>query len=258
MGVGYFPLQRPTSYTATGHGKETPYAAGAIANAALLDKYGNPAEKTGLQNLNQMLLSNGRVDPRLLASLQAQNARSTQQQQDAARAGAARNGLGGGRLNQALQAAIGAAGSNRSSNLAYQDISDSYKRNQENLGLLNQLVTQPQLGYASLSADLYKTKSEADTQTKAARLGVIGSVFQGIGGMFGGCWVAEAIFGKDAIETMLARVYVNVLAPQDLRDAYMEHGQELAEIVGNDEEMKAALRPTFLAFGDAAFAVLGG
>jgi len=258
MGVGYFPLQRPTSYTATGHGKETPYAAGALANAALLDKYGNPAEKTGLTNLNQMLLAQGRVDPRLLASLQAQNSRSTQQQQDAARAGAARNGLGGGGLNQALQGAIGAAGSNRAMNLTYQDISDSYKRNQENLGLLNQLVTQPQLGYASLSSDLYKTKSEADTQTKAARLGVIGSVFQGIGGMFGGCWVAEAIFGKDAIETMLARVYVNVLAPQDFRDAYMEHGQGLAEIVGSDEEMKAALRPTFLAFGDAAFAVLGG
>ena len=182
MGTGYFPLQRPASYGE----KSNPYAAGAINNASLLNEYGNPAEKQGLQNLLQMLQQQGRVDPRLLARAQALNARSTQQQQDAARGDAASRGFGGGGLNQALQASIGSAGSTRAANLNYQDIADSYGRNQENLGLLKSLVTDPQLGYASLSADLYKTKSEVDAQTKAARLGVIGSVFQGIGGMFGG------------------------------------------------------------------------
>jgi hypothetical protein len=117
-----------------------------------------------------MLMQQGRVDPRLLASAQAQNARSTQQQQDAARAGAARSGLGGGGLNQALQAAIGAAGSNRSANLNYQDISDSYRRNQENLGLLDQLVIQPQLGYANLG--FQDTASQRDAKQKQIASGV--------------------------------------------------------------------------------------
>jgi hypothetical protein len=254
--MGYFPLQRPTRYSGEGVAA-TPYAKGSLANAEALNKYGNPATQQGLQNLYAMLQQQGRVDPRLLATAQAQNARATQQQQDAARAGAARRGIGGGGLSDALQAAIGAAGSNRASGLNYQDISDSYKRNQENLGLLNQLVTQPQLGYASISSDLYRTKSDADTQTKAARLGVIGSVFQGIGGMFG-CWVAEAIFGKDAIETALARIYVNAMAQQDLYEAYMEHGQELAAIVADDDGLKATLRPRFMEFGGIALTALGG
>ena len=260
MGVGYFPLQRPTDYSATGHGHETPYAQGALRNAKLLDQYGNPAEKQGLQNLMEMLQSKGHVDPRLLASAQAQNAQATNQQQMAARGGMTRSGFGNSGLAAALQGAIGGAGATRSANLNYQDIADSYGRNQQNLGLLKSLVTDPQMGYASLSADLYKTKSEADTQTKAARLGVIGSVFQGIGGMFGGggCWVAETIFGKTALETHLARLYVNVLAPEALREAYLAHGQGLAEIVAGDEELKASLRPTFLAFGDVAVAELGG
>lgn len=253
--MGYWPLQRPTKYSGTGK-QATPYAAGALANAELLNTYGNPAQKTGLTNLNQMLQGLGRVDPRILASAQVLNARSTGSQVRSATGAASRAGFGNSGLGLALNSAIGAAGATRAANLNYQDIADSYKRNQENLGLLSQLVTQPQLGYASISSDLYKTKSDSDTQTKAARLGVIGSVFQGIGGMFG-CWVAEAIFGKGADETELARYYINVLAPEPLRSEYMAHGQDLAAIVARDEELRAVLRPAFLAFGEASSLRLG-
>jgi len=151
------------------------------ASAQVIKQYGVPAEKVGLQNLYQMLLQKGRVDPRLLARAQAMNARQTQQQQDAARAGAARSGIGGGGLNQAIQAALGAAGSSRSSNLNYQDIADSYARNQQNLGLVDQLVTQPALGYANISQQYQAARAKADADQKAAILGFSGSLFGAAG-----------------------------------------------------------------------------
>ena len=179
----YWPLTQNKPYGADSN----PYAAGSIQNSKLLNQYGNPAEMQGLQNLLQMLQSQGRVDPRLLASAQVQNARSTQQQQDAARADAARRGLGGGGLSQAIMAALGSAGATRSANLNYQDIADSYGRNQQNIGLLSSLVTQPQLGYASLSADLYKNWLDAEQRGKAARVSALGAgIAAGLGGGGGG------------------------------------------------------------------------
>ena len=171
--------------------KYTPYAESlwsqaGIRNARAIRAYGEEPQIQGLQNLLKMLQQEGRVDPRLLAALQAQNSRSTQQQQDQARAGAARNGLGGGGLNQALQAAIGAAGQNRSMNLTYQDIADSYKRNQENLGLLNQGVTQPSLGYANLGVQYGIGQQEQENKQKSAWLGFAGSLLGGAGKAFGG------------------------------------------------------------------------
>jgi hypothetical protein len=253
MGLSYWPFSKPQAYST----KSDPYAAGAIEFQKLLSQFGNPAQKEGLQNLLKLLQGEGRVDPRLLAQAQAQNSRSTQQQMDAARADAARSGLGGGGLNQALQAALGAAGANRSAGLNYQDIADSYGRNQQNLGLLGSLVTQPQLGYASVSADLYKSKMDADAKLKAARVSALGAgIAAGAGSGAGGCWVAEAIFGVDATETHLARFYVNTMAPGDLHDAYMENGRDLAVMVEHDEDLRGLLRPTFLSFADAAAAVL--
>jgi hypothetical protein len=156
------------------------------SGALVQGTFGIGAQKVGLANLYDMLLKQGRVDPRLLAQAQALNSRSTQQQQDAARAAAARNGLGGGGLNQALQAAIGSAGANRAANLNYQDIADSYQRNQENLGLLNQLVTQPTLGYASLGVQDAAARREQDAKIKAAKIGFFSSLVGGIGGALGG------------------------------------------------------------------------
>ena len=144
--------------------------------------FGIPATKVGLSNLLQMLQTQGRVDPRLLAQAQAMNARRTQTGMDAARGAAARGGFGGGSLYDALQASIGQAGRNTAANLDYQDLADSYKRNQENLGLLNQLVINPQLGYASLGIDATKTAN----QLKAAKIGFWSSLVGGAGRALGG------------------------------------------------------------------------
>ena len=245
-------FRREPGYSANSN----PYAKGSIQNFNNLNKWGTPSEQQGLQNLYDMLLGKGRVDPRLLASAQAQNARLTQQGQSAVRARGAASGMSGSGLNQALMAAIGAAGADRSANLNYQDIADSYARNQQNVGLMGQLVMQPQLGYASLSADLYKSKSDADARQRAAEMAAIGSSMEAVGSAFGGCWVAEAIFGVDSPDTHLARFYVNNMAPDELHDSYMENGKELAGLVASDARLKENLRPIFLSFSKAAERIL--
>jgi hypothetical protein len=159
------------------------YLAVGKSGALTTGAFGTQAQKLGLVNLYKLLLQQGKVDPRLLAKAQAQNSASTQQQQDAARAGAARSGMGQGGLQAALQAAIGSAGANRSTNLNYQDISDSYTRNQENLGLLNQLVIQPQLGYASLGEQYRATQQDKKNKQLAAGVSLItGSLGGGLSG----------------------------------------------------------------------------
>ena len=147
--------------------------------------YGHASEGQGLENLYALLLGQGRMDPRLLASLQAQNARSTQQGQAAVRGRGAASGMSGSGLNQAMEAAIGAAGADRASNLSYQDIADSYKRNQENLGLMNQLVTQPQLGYATLRQQEIQSQRDMTTKRQAAKYGLFGAMLGAAGSAAG-------------------------------------------------------------------------
>lgn len=71
---------------------------------------------------------------------------------------------------------------------------------------------------------------------------------QALGALAKGCWVAEAIFGADAIETSIARYYVNHLAPTDFREWYMANGERIAEHVRRDPVMRESLRPLFLQF----------
>ena len=147
---------------------------------------GRLAERQGLANLLQMLQQQGRVDPRLLAQAQAQNARATQQQMDAARAGAARGGMQNGGLAAALQASIAGAGANRQANLNYQDIADSYGRNQQNLGLMNQLVQQPALGYSNLQQGQMEFRQGETNRKKAAQIAAWSSIIGGVGKAYGG------------------------------------------------------------------------
>jgi len=147
---------------------------------------GRQAESQGLVNLLQMLQTQGRVDPRLLASLQAANARGTQQQQDAIRSRSAAGGMARGGLAQALMASVGAAGADRASNLTYQDIADSYRRNQENVGLMNQVVQQPALGYSTLQEGQNQFRISEGNKSRAANAAMVAGIVGGIGKMGAG------------------------------------------------------------------------
>lgn len=75
-----------------------------------------------------------------------------------------------------------------------------------------------------------------------------GSAFGGVSSMF--CWIAEAIYGKDALETHVARWYVNTVLPfseagQAFRAWYGKHGRRVAELVLVSPILRAILKPTF-------------
>ena len=144
------------------------------------------AEKQGLANLLQMLQSQGRLDPRIMASMQAANARSTQQQQDAVRGRASSTGMAGSGLMAALQASIGASGANRAANITYQDAADAYGRNQQNMGLMNQIVQQPALGYANLQQGGKQFDVDQRNKQIAARWAGFSSLIGGAGKVAGG------------------------------------------------------------------------
>lgn len=146
-------------------------------NVAHALKQGNQKIQTqGMANLYSMLRNQGRMDPRILARQQAANSMSTQRQQDAARAGATRSGFGRGGLNQAIQGAIGSAGANRAADFNYRDIADSYQRNQQNLGLMGQLITQPSIDYAALGSNQYNSDRSANNQQTSGYAGAIAAL----------------------------------------------------------------------------------
>lgn len=153
--------------------------AGAVgANA--LRSYGARTMAQGGANLYEMLVNQGRMDPRILARQQAQNSIFTQRQQTMAQGNAARRGTGGGGLNEALQSAMASAGQNRDQNLRYQDIADSYARNQRNLGILNENVIQPSLSYSGMG----QSQSNADRSRKDQQYATGAGIASDVIGLF--------------------------------------------------------------------------
>jgi hypothetical protein len=64
-----------------------------------------------------------------------------------------------------------------------------------------------------------------------------------------GCWVAAEIFGGwYAPKTVLARNYVNAMAPKWFFNFYIKNGEEIAKFIKNKPILKLALRPLFELF----------
>lgn len=194
----------------------------------------------GYANLYSMLRSQGRMDPRILARQQALNSRSTQQQKDAARADAARRGLSGGGVNQAIQAAIGSAGANRAADFNYRDIADSYARNQQNLGILQQLVSAPSIDYAALGSNQYNADRNSKNQQNAGYAAALASIVGAIA-----CRVAKELYGEDSPKFKSARAYVVAKVPMDTSLRYILHGEELAARVRSDPKFREEVTPIF-------------
>ena len=86
---------------------------------------------------------------------------------------------------------------------------------------------------------------------------------QGVGGIMSllamlGCWVAEASLGADDPDFPWARVYLNVLAPDDLRSLYYAQGRALASVVRRERALAARLAPVFRSWAGTARAIFGG
>lgn len=64
-----------------------------------------------------------------------------------------------------------------------------------------------------------------------------------------GCWVASEVFGGwYHPKTMLARYYVNYIAPDWFRNFYLKHGQKIARFIHGKKALKALLKPIFEMF----------
>ena len=101
----------------------------------------------------------------------------------------------------------------------------------------------------------------------AGMAGVFGSLFggAGAGGAMPGagftgqvntmagllCWVAEAIFGKDAWETHAARYWVRFKAPAWFRWTYLAIGRPVAWLVRRSAFLRRTLRPFFVRLAHA-------
>ncbi len=144
------------------------------------------AERQGLQNLYQMLQTQGNIDPRIMASMQAANARATQQAQDAQMARASRGGFSRGGLANALQNSIASQGANRAAGITYQNAADAYGRNQQNVGLLSGVVQQPALGYANLNENSYQNYIDQKNKRSAALMSFVGGLVGAAGSASGG------------------------------------------------------------------------
>jgi len=100
----------------------------------------------------------------------------------------------------------------------------------------------------------------------AGMAGGFGSLFGAAAGAAGaagaggaaGCWVAEAIFGKDAWETHAARYWVRFKAPAWFRRLYMATGRPVAWAVARSRFLRWLLRPAFFRMAHKGQAALFG
>jgi hypothetical protein len=218
----------------------------------------NGGQQMGLANLLQNLGNQGRIDPRQFNRQLVDIQRGTQVGGDAIRGEAARNGLQNSGLAQALLAANNQGGENRRAGAIAQNEAQAADRNRADIDQMLATLIQPGIDYAAIGAGQYQARQQSDQQKQAAKQAQIGQLV----GMFAtlmGCWVAAELYGGWwEPRTMLARIYMNFMAPADLREAYMRDGEALAEAVKHNPDLRASLLPVFDGFAQDALAALRG
>lgn len=128
----------------------------------------NPALPLGLQNLMDILSSQGRTDPKLLNRNLTANARDTEAQQQQQRGYAASRGVQNAGVTDAITAAIGAAGADRASGIHAQDAAVAEQRRRQDLQLLLDLIIKPGIDYSAIDAGQYNARQDADARRQGA------------------------------------------------------------------------------------------
>ena len=136
-------------------------------------------------------------------------------------------------------------------------------QNALNLALSGQAQVQsPALGQTSqLQTALSGLRSN---QSTGAQYNPFNGMNLGIFGNWGGsnysCWVAAEIFGGwHSPKTILARYYINELAPKWFKKFYLKFGERIANFIHNKPLFKLAIKPLFEYFAyRGAVSVNGG
>jgi hypothetical protein len=94
-------------------------------------------------------------------------------------------------------------------------------------------------GPLAYEANIYNQPSSRwgrDAQNLSTTVSAAG----GVAGMF--CWVAREVYGEDNPKWLQFREWMLNMAPQSLRDWYLEYGEAFAEVIRRDDHMKRIVR----------------
>jgi len=90
----------------------------------------------------------------------------------------------------------------------------------------NQLVNQAAIAQANVEA-----------QAKESQNALIGDVFGGVMGMFGGCWVARAVYGDSNPSWELFSNWLRCYAPKWVGQLYLKHGPQFGAWLNSQQNM---------------------
>jgi len=141
--------------------------------------FGIPAQQSGLQELFRLISQRGRTDPRLMNRNFAAVDRGTQSAQDATAGMAARSGLGGSGLLQAIQASQGQAGLSQKAGLRAAEAAQQDQNQRMNLQLLRDLVIGPGMDLLGLQRQLAQAEKERRSNQNVGYLSALGGIIPG-------------------------------------------------------------------------------
>lgn len=176
-GAGY--LSQPTGAAGGSGNYQTPPSMqfGTVGEQA--------ANELAINNLLNILMSNGRTDPRLLQRNLVDIQRGTEAQQGAVSSNMARRGFQNSAVGQAVQGAIGSAGQAQQAQVQAQDAAQAEARRRADLELFFNLIRGPQIQREGIANDVGIAFSQLGAQQDAAKQAALGQLAGAlIGGLF--------------------------------------------------------------------------
>ncbi len=162
-------------------GTQTPNEGFNRAGAGLgqnLGGFGAQGLPLGLSTLNEILLSQGKIDPQARNRALVNVGRNTEAQQVGNRQSFAQRGLQNSGAGAAIDAAIGASGADRAAAVESDFVQQEEKRKRDDLLLMLQVLINPTLQGSSISAGLSGQQSAADAAQRQAQSQGFADIFK--------------------------------------------------------------------------------
>ena len=136
----------------------------------------NNAQTMGLARLNEILARGGKADPALLNRNLVASNRDTEGNVNAIQEEMARRGLGGSLAGVGLEGAAREAGSSRNASLRADELAREEGRKRTDLGLMQQLVTDPAIDLTALGMGQFNANQKRSDDRRDANTGALTSL----------------------------------------------------------------------------------
>ena len=140
---------------------------------------------TGLSTLQDILGSQGRINPLSRNRALVNVGRGTEAQQTSSRQGFAQRGLQNSGVGSAIDAAIGAAGADRAAGVEANFVQQEEQRKRDDLLSLLQLVINPQIQREGIAAGLQTGLAGINQQRQGAAIGAGSELLSSLIGLLG-------------------------------------------------------------------------